>query len=324
MKPRIAATLIAAMSALVLPAPAPAQGSYPDHPITIIAPFSAGSATDIWARAIGKGLQDSLGQPVVVENRTGAAGQIGTAAAARAAADGYTLLIGTPVNAIAVNLYKKLPYDFREDFTPVVHMATYPLVLIAGPQAGEGGVRKLVETTKKDPGAVTYGSSGPGSSAHLAGEMLGMLTGAKFTHVPYRGTSAVYPDLISGTTAMLFDNVSVALPQVKAGTVKALMVASPARSRVMPDVPTSAEQGMPELLASSWVTVYAPRGTPGPIVARLNAEINRILATPAFRAQYEALGAEIAGGTPEQLTRFFDEEVERWGKVIKFAHVTVD
>lgn len=312
------------LSAMMLAKPAMAESNYPDRPITIIAPFTAGSATDIWARAIAKGLQQEWGQPVVVENRTGASGQIGTSAVARAAPDGYTLLIGTPVNAIAVNLYKSLTYDFKKDLEPVIHLATYPLVLITGPASKIQSTEELVSQAKQQPGSLTYGSSGIGSSAHLAGEMLSMLTDAKLTHVPYRGTTAVYPDLLGGTTTMLFDNVTVALPQVKAGAVKALLVASPSRSKVMPDVPTSAEAGLPGLLASSWVSVFAPRGTPEPVIAKLNAALNQIIAAPDFRAQYEAQGAEIAGGTPQQLAQFFDSEVERSGKTINFANIKVD
>lgn len=313
---RAAVIMLSAMAAL---GAAQAQ-NYPDRPIKIIAPFPPGSATDIWARAIGQQLQLRLNQTVIVENKAGAAGQIGTDFAAKAPADGYTLLIGTPVNAIHVRLYaNKLPYDFQRDFVPVVHLATYPLVLVTGAQSNAKTFEELLAEAKS--GKLTYGSSGPGSSAHLAGELMGIQIKSKLTHVPYKGTPAAYNDLLGGNLTMLFDNVMVAQPQVKAGRVKALLVASPKRSKALPDVPTSAEKGLPELIASSFVTVFTRAGTPAPVIAKLNTEINAILADPAFREKYEAQGAEIGGGTPEQLSRFFDAEVKRWSHVTDVANV---
>jgi tripartite-type tricarboxylate transporter receptor subunit TctC len=297
--------------------------NYPDRPIKIIAPFPPGSATDIWARAIGQQLQLRLNQSVIVENKAGAAGQIGTDFAAKAAPDGYTLLIGTPVNAIHVRLFaNKLPYDFQRDFSPVIHLAAYPLVLVTGAQTSARSFEDLVAEGKG--GRLSYGSSGPGSSAHLAGELMEIQVKHKMTHVPYKGTPAAYNDLLGGNLTMLFDNVTVAQPQVKAGKVKALLVASPKRSKALPDVPTSAEKGYPELLASSFVTVFTRTGTPAPVIAKLNAEINAILADPAFREKFEAQGAEIGGGTPQDLIRFFDAEVKRWSHVIDVAQVKPD
>jgi tripartite-type tricarboxylate transporter receptor subunit TctC len=317
---RALGALLASLLALTLPQIGSAQ-AYPDKPVKIIAPFPPGSATDIWARAIGQKLQERLGQPFVVENRAGAAGQIGTEAAAKSPADGYTLLIATPPNAIHVLLYPKLSYDFLKDFAPVIHLATYPLVLVAGPATQATTLEQLLAEGKANPGKLMYGSSGPGSSAHLAGELLGTLSGVKLTHVPYKGTPAVYNDLIGANVTMLFDNVTVAQSQVKAGKVKALVVASTKRSKAMPEVPSSTEKGMPDLQASSWVTVYTRSGTPTPVIAKLNSEINAILADKALREQFEKQGAEIAGGTPQQLTQFFDTEVKRWGKVIADANV---
>lgn len=315
-----AAVAVAAAAALTAPLAAQAQ-TYPDRPVKIVAPFPPGSATDIWARAIGERLQARLGQPVVVENRAGAAGQIGTDAVAKAPADGYTLLIGTPVNAIHVRLHPKLPYDFVKDFVPVVHLATYPLVLVVGPKTKASTLEELLAVAKKEPGKVTFGSSGSGSSAHLSGELLGILTKTQLNHIPYKGTPAVYTDLIGGNVAMLFDNVTVAQPQVQGGKVRALVVASSQRSRALPDVPSSTEKGLPELQAASWVSVWARTGTPGTVVSRLNTEINAILADKSFREQFERQGAEIAGGTPQQLAQFFDGEVRRWGRVIETANV---
>jgi tripartite-type tricarboxylate transporter receptor subunit TctC len=313
---------LAALPLLAFPLIARTQTQqFPDRPLRIIAPFPPGSATDIWARAIGQRLQARLEQPVVVENRTGAAGQIGTDAAAKAPADGYTLLIGTPVNAIHERLYPKLPYDFSRDFAPVVHLAVYPLVLVVGPQSKANTLENLIEEARAAPNSVTFGSSGSGSSAHLAGEMLAIQTRTRMTHIPYKGTPAVYNDLIGGNVTMLFDNVTVARPQVAGGKVRALVVASPRRSRALPDVPSAAERGLPDLQASSWVTVFTRRGTPEPVISRLNTEINGILADLAFREQFEQQGAEIMGGTPDRLRQFFEGEVQRWGKVIEITGV---
>jgi tripartite-type tricarboxylate transporter receptor subunit TctC len=312
-------------AALLALAPAPsalAQSSWPERPIKIIAPFPAGSATDVWARIVAHGLTQSLGQPVVVENKTGASGQIGTDFVAKQPADGYTLLIGTPVNSIHVRLYQgKLPYDFQKDFTPVAMLAHYPLTLVVGPGSPATNVQQLLDQAKAKPGSVTYGSSGIGSSAHLAGELMEILTKSDMQHIPYRGTPAVYPDLLSGQVTMLFDNVTVAQPQVMAGKVRALMVASASRSRALPDVPSAKEVGLPELIASSYTSVFARSGTDPAIVKRLNAEINKILADKALRERMEAQGAEMLNGNTDVLSNFFNSDVARWTKVIETAGV---
>lgn len=301
------------------------QAQWPDRPIKIIAPFSPGSATDVWARLLAHGLQDRLGQPVIVENKTGAGGQIGTDAAAKAPANGYTLLIGTPVNPIQVKLYQgKLPYDFQRDFVPVALLATLPLVLIVGPNSKLANLAQLLEEAKRHPGSITYGSSGSGSSNHLCAELMGIATQTKLTHVPYRGTPAVYPDIIGGNVTLLFDNVTVAQPQVKSGAVRALVVANPTRLKSLPDVPSSTELGLPELVCQSFTSVFVRTGTSPEIVKRLNTEINNVLADKQLRGRMEGQGAELYSGGPEVLGRFFNGEVERWSKVIEKANVTVD
>jgi tripartite-type tricarboxylate transporter receptor subunit TctC len=314
-----------ACAALVALSPATAalaQSGWPERPIKIVAPFPAGSATDVWARIVGNGLSQSLGQPVVVENKTGASGQIGTDFVSKQPADGYTLLIGTPPNSIHVALYRgKLPYDFQKDFTPVAMLAHFPLTLVVGPGSTATNVQQLIEQARRKPGSVSYGSSGMGSSAHLAGELMEILTQSDMTHVPYRGTPAVYPDLLSGQVTMLFDNVTVAQPQVKAGKVRALLVASDKRSRALPDVPSAKEVGLPELIASSYTSVFVRNGTDPAIVKRLNAEINKIMADKALRERMEGQGAEWLNGEPEVLRGFFNSDVARWTKVIEAANV---
>lgn len=301
------------------------QAQWPDRPIKIIAPFSPGSATDVWARLLAHGLQARLGQPVVVENKTGAGGQIGTDAVAKSPANGYTLLIGTPVNPIQVKLYQgKLPYDFQRDFVPVALLATLPLVLIVGPNSKLTSLAQLLEEAKRNPGSITYGSSGAGSSNHLCAELMAMVTQTKLTHVPYRGTPAVYPDIIGGNVTLLFDNVTVAQPQVKAGAVRALVVANPTRLKSLPDVPSSTELGLPDLVCQSFTSVFVRAGTPPEIVKRLNTEINNVLADKQLRERMEGQGAELYSGGPEVLGRFFNGEVEKWTKVIEKANVTID
>jgi len=317
-----AAVLIGAQPALSAFAQ---QSQWPDRPIKIIAPFSPGSATDVWARILAHGLQDRLGQPILVENKTGAGGQMGTDAVAKSPANGYTLLIGTPVNPIQVKLYEgRLPYDFQRDFVPVALLATLPLVLVVGPSGKPANVAQLVEAGKKNPGSITYGSSGTGSSNHLCAALMGILTQTKLTHVPYRGTPAVYPDIIGGNVTMIFDNVTVAQPQIKSGKVRGLLVANPTRLKSLPDVPSSKEVGMPDLVCQSFTSVFVRTGTPPEIVKRLNTEINNVLADKQLREQMEAQGAELYSGGPEVLARFFNGEVERWSKVIEKANVTVD
>jgi len=309
----------------ISPSFAAEQGQWPERAIRIIAPFSPGSATDVWARLLANGLRESLGQNVLVENKTGAGGQIGTNVVAQAPADGYTLLLGTPVNSIQVKLYEgKLPYDFQKDFTPVAMLATLPLVMIVGPTSKFTNVAQLLAEGKKNPGAVSYGSSGAGSSNHLCAAFMGILTDTPMTHVPYRGTPAVYPDLLAGSVSLLFDNVTVAQPQVKGGAVRALLVASPTRLKSLPEVPSAAELGLPDLICSSWTSVFVRTGTPPEIVKRLNIEINKVLLDKQLRERMEAQGAQLYSGGPEVLGQFYNGDVAKWTKVIEKANVKID
>ena len=299
--------------------------AWPTQSIKIIAPFAPGSATDIWARILAQGLQERLGKPVVVENKTGAGGQIGTDIVAKAPPNGYTLLIAGPPTSIQVNLFRgKLPYDFQKDFVPVSLLATFPLVLVVGKGTEATTFNQLIQEAKNKPGSLSFGSSGNGSSNQLTAELMGILTQTSFTHVPYRGTSAVYPDLIGGTTTMLFDNVTVAQPQIKSGTVRALVVTSLNRSKALPNIPSSKELGLPELVASSWTAVFVRAGTSPDIIKRLNTEINSILSDKQLRERMETQGAELHFGGPEVLLDFFNADVERFGKVIKQANIKAE
>lgn len=319
------ALLLAGSAGTLLAAPHTARASgWPSRPVRIIAPFPPGTATDIWARAIATPLSEALGQSVVVENRTGASGQIGTEAVAKAG-DGHTLLIGTPVNSIGVRLFRgRLPYDFQRDFTPVVLLAVYPLVCVAAPSLPANTLPELAALARRRPGEITYASSGAGSSAHLAGELLEMVAGVDMTHVPYRGTAAAHADLMAGRVSILFDNVLAAGGALADGRLKALAIASERRTPALPNVPTSAEQGFPDLIASSWTSVLVPRGTPEEAVPRLNGAINRLFANSDFTGRFTQQGAEIGGGEPDRLRAFIEADIARWTRVIEAANIQPD
>src|SRR4051812_32189922 len=247
--------------------------TYPVRPVRIIVPYAPGGGVDIVARTLGQELTKRLGQQIVIENKTGAGGNIGTDAVAKATPDGYTLLIASPANAVNPTMYSKLPFDPVRDLTPVALTATVPAVLLAGPALPAKTVKEIVALAKSKPGTLTFGSGGSGTTEHLAVEMLKTQAGIDMLHVPYKGGAAVLPDLISGQISLFFVNQLFALPYVKAGTVKALGVASDERSPALPDVPTFAESGFPDFRVSVWYGIMAPAATPKQIVAQLNREI---------------------------------------------------
>jgi tripartite-type tricarboxylate transporter receptor subunit TctC len=322
--------LLARIAAIVVAAATPqfAAGQadpYPARPLRIVVPFPAGGTTDILARAVAQKLTDSWGQAVVVDNRPGAGGNIGSELVARSTADGYTLLMGTVgTHAINVSLYPKLPFDPVKDFVPIILVAGVPNVLEVNPGVPANSMAELVAYAKANPGKLNFASSGNGTSIHLSGELFKSMTGVSMTHVPYKGSAPAISDLLGGQVQLMFDNLPSSLAQIKAGKLRALAVTSATRSAALPDVPTIAESGLPGFEASSWFGLLAPAGTPSPIVAKLNGEVAKWLATPEAREKMLASGANAAGGTPDDFARHIAAETTKWAKVVKDSGARID
>jgi tripartite-type tricarboxylate transporter receptor subunit TctC len=309
---------------------AQAQSAWPSKPIRIVVPFAAGGTTDILARSLAPELQKALGQPVVVDNKPGAGGNLGAAEVARAVADGHTLLMGTVgTHAINVALYPKLPFDPVKDFTPVTLVAGVPNVLVMNPARAEAmgikDVPSLIAHAKKNPGKLNMASSGNGTSIHLSGELFKTSTGTFMLHFPYRGSGPALIDLIGGNMDLMFDNLPSSMPHIKSGRLKALAVTSAVRSAALPDTPTIAEAGpVKGFEASSWFGLLAPAGTPPEVVNRLQQETAKALASPAIKERLLAQGAIPGGGTPAEFGSFIAAETRKWAAVVKASGATVD
>jgi tripartite-type tricarboxylate transporter receptor subunit TctC len=303
-----------------LTAPALAQ-TYPNRPVRLIVPFAPGGASDAIARIISPKLQERLGQPVVVENKGGAGATIGADAVAKAQPDGYTLLYGTPgVQTTNPFLMKKLPYDAANDFAPIVSLVVVPNVLVVHPSVPAKSVKELIGLAKAKPGTLNFSSSGVGASSHLAGELFKSMAGVQITHIAYKGSGPAMQDLLAGNVQMAIDSVSVVLPHIKAGTLRALAVSVPEKSPVLPDLPTIAET-LPGFDAAAFNYITAPARTPRPIIERLNKEINAVIAMPEIRDRLLSFGVTTVGGTPEQLDARIKSETAKWKKVIEAAGV---
>jgi len=317
MKRRHALTCIAAS----LAAPAFAQGSdWPNaKPITYVVPFTPGGSTDVVGRAIAEKLAQSLKQSVVIDNRPGQGGAIGATFVARAPADGYTLFGGTiSTHAINASLYKNLSYDPVKDFEPVALVAFLPNVLLVDPNAGVNSVQELIALLKKDPKRRTFASSGNGTSTHLAGEMFADLIGVPLTHVPYKGTPPAMVDVSAGQVTFMFDQMTAALPLLQGGRLKLLAVTTAKRIALSPNTPTMIEAGVPGFEMSSWQAIYAPRGTPKPIVQRLAQEIQKALRQPDVQDKLgRQMGMEIVAGGPDDLAALMAREIPRWAALVK-------
>ncbi len=299
--------------------------AYPTKPIRLVVPFPPGGATDILARNVAQKLTEAWGQQVIVDNRPGAGGNIGSELVAKSAPDGYTLEMGTVgTHAINASLYAKMPYDHVKDFVPVILVAGVPNVLVVNPSVPVNSVAELISYAKANPGKLNFASSGNGTSIHLSGELFKVMAGVQITHIPYKGSAPAMQDLLGGQVQLMFDNLPPSLPQIKAGKLKALAVTSATRAAALPDVPTMAEAGLPGFEASSWFGVLAPAGTPPAIVAKLNAEIGKWLASPEAKEKLLALGANAAGGTPEDFAKHIQAETAKWAKVVKESGAKVD
>ena len=312
------------LAALSMTAPAYAQPAYPTKPITLVAAFAPGGGTDTAARIIAKELAIELGQPVVVDNRAGAGGAIGATSVVRAAPDGYTLLLGTGSELVVLPAVRaKPPYDTLREFEPVAEIGTVSLILVAHPSVPANTVQELVALARANPGQLTYASFGMGSTNHLMGEFFTGKTGTNLLHVPYKGSAAAATDLISGQVKLAFETMTVAMPLVKGGKLKALAILSPTRSALAPDLPTMAESGV-ALTTEGWMGVLAPKNTPPAVVARLNKAINKVLAMPAIKDAFDERGVKVALVTPEQFGDFIKADVTRWTAVVKASGVQVD
>ena len=319
MKP-FSRTLAAAALAAACAAPAFAQ-TYPTKPVRIIVPFPPGQASDVIARLVGQKMSENLGQQVVIDNRVGAGGNIGSDMGAKAPPDGYTLTMATAALPISASVYAKLPFDPVKDFATVTLMTVTPLVLIVHPALPVKNVKELVALARSRPGQLNFASSGMGTSHHLSGEMLRTVTGVNIVHVPYKGSQAAHIDLMSGQVAMMFDNILPVRPMVQAGKLKALAVTTPQRSPALPDVPTIAEAGLPNFEAVAWFGMLAPAGTPRDIVTKLNGEIVRVLKLPDVNERLSGMGAIVVGSTPDEFATWMRNEVAKWAKVVKAAGV---
>lgn len=297
---------------------------YPNRPIKIIVPFPAGQASDAIARLVGEQLGRNLGQPVVIDNKAGAGGNIGTDAGAKAPADGYTLTMATAALPISKNVYAKLPFDPEKDFAPVTLMTITPLVLVARPSLPTDSVASLVDAARKAPGKMTFASSGIGTSHQLSGELLKALANIDLLHVPYKGSAPAHIDLMAGTVDIMFDNIVPVTPHIKSGKLKALAVTTKTRAPTLPDVPTMAESGYPNFEAVAWFGLLAPAGTPSAIVERLSKEVNAILKTPEIAARLASMGAIVQGTPPEEFGRFMSAEVKKWAPVTVRAQIKME
>ena len=310
-----------ALAALAISASAQAQ-VYPAKPIRMIVAYPPGGGTDIVGRMVAQKLGETLGQSVLVENRGGASGNIGTELAARAAPDGYTILMGNVApNAINVSLFKNLPFDPVADFVPVSLVASTPNILVVHPSTPARTVKEVIALAKAKPGTLNFASAGVGSSSHLAGELFRILAGADIVHVPYKGAGPAMVDVLSGQVQLYFATMPAAMPHVKSGKLAPVAVTSSRRSQALPDLPTIAEAGVPGYEASTWYGVLAPAHTPAAVIARLHENIVRILAVSETRARLADQGFEPVGSSPEEFGAYIKSEIAKWGKVIGDAGI---
>jgi len=316
--------LACAVAASVISFSALAQG-WPSATVTVVVPWPPGGPTDIAARPLAKGLTEALGQPFVIDNRAGGGGNIGTAAVTRAKADGNTLLI-TSSAPIVINpsLYKNMSFDPLKDLAPVTNLLRVPLVLVAHPSVPARNLKELMAYIQSKKGQFSYGSSGNGTPQHLTTELFSSVTKLEMTHVPYKGSAPAIADLLGGHIPVMFDSTIAIMPHIKSGKVKAIAVTGAKRSPVLPDVPTFAEAGLPQIESYAWYGMFAPARTPKDVVAKVSAEAVKVMKGPEFQKVLHDTGSEFVGDTPENFSKFVAAEHARWGKVVKQSGATVD
>jgi len=317
--------MLAGWAAVFALAAGSTEAQYPGKPIKLIVPSSPGSGPDIMARAIGQKLAQAWGQPVVIDNRPGAGGSIGSEAAAKSPPDGYTLIMGNAgSHAVNASLYKRLAYDPVKDFAPVTLVSSAPNILIVHPSLPVKSVKELIALAKAHPGELSFGSGGNGSTAHLSGEMFRTLAGISIVHVPYKGAPAAVLGVVTGEISLAILNLPPALPHVRSGKLKALGVSTARRSAAVPDLPTIAEAGLPGYEATAWYGVLAPAGTPREIVMKLNGEIVNSLRTSEMKKRITAYGGEVVGSTPEEFAAVMKADIAKWVRVVKASGASID
>ena len=321
---RVIAILAAFAAFAAVPFEAHAQSSYPDKPVRFIVPYPPGGGTDVVARIVQERFAQALAQPVLIENRGGAAGSLGTDIAAKSAADGYTVLFTLSSHTINPAIYPKLPFDTVKDFAPVGMVASLPQILVANPQFPPNTVAELTALAKAKPGTLSFASVGNGSPGHLAGELYKLRTGTQLVHIPYRGGGPAVTDVMGGQVPLLWVSIPAAAQFVKAGKLKALAVSTTKRSAAFPDVPTMQEAGVADFEVDSWYAMFVPAKTPKSVVDKLNRALNAVVAQPEIRERLLAQGSEGVGGTPEALGKVVDAELPRWARLAKDANIRAD
>jgi tripartite-type tricarboxylate transporter receptor subunit TctC len=312
-------TRVLCSALLALAAPLAAAQDYPSHPVRLIVPFAAGGSADVYARFLAQRLQEAMGQTFIVDDRPGAGSIIGTDAVAKSAPDGYTLLVMSNTHTVNESLIPTKPFQLMRDFVPVAPINAADLVLVGRSGLPANSVRELIAAAKAKPGGLTYASSGPGTPYHMAGELFKALAGVSILHIPYKGSSGARTDVLGGQVDLMFDAVPTMSEQVRAGKVKALATTGATRSAVLPDVPTIAESGVPGYEATIWLGVMAPKGTPAAIVARLNAELTKIMASPEVAKAWSAQGATPLVMSVAEFTRYLSDDIAKWARIVKVS-----
>ena len=321
---RVAACLFAGMVALCMVVQAHAQ-AWPAKPVRLIVPFAAGGTTDVVARVLGQKLAEAWGQPVAIENRTGAGGNLGADAVAKAPADGYTLLMASgSILTVNPHMYKRMPFDAQRDLVPITNVATGPMLVVVNPAVPATNLKALIALAKARPGSLNFGSAGVGSQVQMAGENLAAAAGIDITHVPYKGEALGYNDLVAGQIQLMVGNIAGAAPFVITGKLRALAVTSATRSNMLPDVPTAAESGLPGFDNSGWFGLLAPTGTPAPVIEKIQQDTARLLDTTEMRARLFVQGMKPVGNSPTEFARAIEKESAHWARVVAERKLTAN